>query len=77
MQLSQGRQKAMRLFRMIGGITILTGSAWMGPALSSLLGVSEVFGYVGISSILAFIGGMVFYSGLPFVGKSSVKVKGV
>lgn len=62
---------------MISGITILTASAWMGPAIASLLDVSETFGYVGISSILAFLGGMMFYSGLPFAGKSSVRVKGV
>lgn len=67
----------MRIIRMLSGITILTASAWLGPAISSVLGVSEVFGFVGISSILAFIGGIVFCTGLPFVGKKSVSIKGV
>ena len=50
----------MRIIRMISGITILTASAWMGPALSEWLGVDAVFGYIGVSSVLAFIGGMIF-----------------
>lgn len=59
----------MKLLRMISGITLLTGSAWLGPALSKVFGVSEVFGYVGFASIVAFLGGMLFYSGLPTVGR--------
>ena len=62
--------EAMRLVRMISGITILTASAWMGPALANLLGVSEVFGYVSVSSLLAFLGGCVFWSGLTERGIS-------
>ena len=54
----------MRLIRMISGITILTASAWMGPALANVFGVSEVFGYVSVSSLLAFLGGYVFCKGL-------------
>lgn len=54
----------MRIVRMISGITMLTASAWMGPALSNILDVSEVFGYVSVGSLLAFIGGIIFYSGL-------------
>lgn len=49
---------------MISGITILTASAWIGPAVSNVLGTSEVFGFIGISSLVAFFGGMMFYSGL-------------
>ena len=56
--------ETMRIVRMISGITILMASAWMGPALSNLLGVSEVFGYVTVSSILAFLGGCIFWSGV-------------
>lgn len=55
--------ETVRLVRMISGITILTASAWMGPALANLLGVSEVFGYVSVSSLLAFLGGCIFWSG--------------
>ena len=64
--------EAMRLIRMISGITVLTASAWMGPALASLLGVSEVFGYVSVSSLLAFLGGCIFWSGLTEKGISEV-----
>lgn len=58
----------MRIARMISGISLLTASAWIGPAISSALGWSEVFGYVSISSLVAFIGGIVFCSGLPSPG---------
>ena len=54
----------MRFIRMISGITILTASAWMGPALSDWLGVDAVFGYVSVSAVLAFFGGCIFMSGL-------------
>jgi len=54
----------MRLIRMISGITILSASTWMGPAVSEFLGVSEVFGFVGFGAIFAFFGGVLFCSGL-------------
>ena len=60
--------ETVRIVRMISGITILTASAWMGPALSNLLGVSEVFGYVTVSALLAFFGGCIFWSGLTQKG---------
>lgn len=66
----------MRLIRMISGISLLTASAWIGPAVAGALGYSEVFGYISISSLVAFLGGMLFYSGLPVVGSSSFKFKG-
>ena len=49
---------------MISGITLLTASAWIGPAVSNVIGTSEVFGFIGISSLVAFLGGAMFYSGL-------------
>lgn len=58
----------MRIFRLISGITLLTGSAWIGPALSGVLGISETLA----SAAVSFLGGMLFYSGLPFVGKKTV-----
>lgn len=66
----------MRIIRMISGISLLTASAWIGPAVSSALGWSEVFGYISISSIIAFLGGALFYSGLPVVGARSIRFKG-
>ena len=54
----------MKLIRMISGITVLSASAWMGPAISEFLGVSEVFGFVGFGAIVAVFGGILFYSGL-------------
>ena len=74
MLLQEGEE--MRLVRMISGISILTASAWIGPAVAQWLGYSEVFGFISISSIIAFFGGMLFYSGLPVVGLSSFKFKG-
>lgn len=54
----------MRIIRMISGITLLSASAWMGPALSNWFDVSEVFGFVGFGSLVAFLGGCLFFSGL-------------
>ena len=62
----------MRVFRMISGITLLSGSGWLGPVLADLLGV--VGHDIYVSCIVAFIGGMIFCSGLPFVGKKTVRV---
>lgn len=54
----------MKIVYMIIGIVMLTASAWIGPALSNALGVSEVFGYISISSTMAFFGGCLFMAGL-------------
>lgn len=68
----------MRLIRMISGISLLTASAWIGPAVASALGYSEVFGFVSISSLVAFCGGILFASGCPGIGKSkTIQYKGV
>ena len=68
----------LRLIRMISGISLLTASAWIGPAVANALGYSEVFGFVSISSLVAFLGGILFASGCPLVGNSkSIKFKGV
>jgi len=59
----------MKISRMVSGIGLLTASAWLGPALSNLLGVSEVFGYVSVSALMAFCGGILFTLGLYGKGK--------
>ena len=56
----------MRIFRLISGITLLSGSGWLGPVIAGLLDASSYEVYA--SAVVAFIGGMLFYSGLPFAG---------
>lgn len=62
----------MRIFRMISGITLLSGSGWLGPFLAEVFEVSGADVYA--SAIVAFVGGMLFYSGLPFKGTKTVRV---
>lgn len=62
----------MRLFRVISGVTLVSGSGWLGPFVTKLL---EVEGFdVYATAIIACVGGMMIYSGLPFIGKKTVKV---
>lgn len=62
----------MRVFRLISGITLLSGSGWLGPVIAGVLDASSYEVYA--SALVAFLGGMLFYSGLPFAGKKTVKV---
>lgn len=62
----------MRIFRIISGITLISGSGWIGPFVCKFL---EVEGFDAYSvAIVVALGGMLIYSGLPFVGKKTVKI---
>lgn len=54
----------MKPFRMMAGISIFGASAWLTPMVSEMLGTSEVFGFVTVGGLLAFLAGAVFYSGV-------------
>ena len=70
-QASQGVE-GMRIFRVISGITLISGSGWIGPFAAKVL---EVEGFDAYSvAIVAAIGGILVYSGCPFIGKKTVKV---
>lgn len=62
----------MRIFRIISGITLISGSGWIGPFVAEVLEVEGFDAYT--VAIVAGVGGMLIYSGLPFVGKKTVRV---
>lgn len=62
----------MRIFRIISGVTLISGSGWLGPFLADLLEVPGIDSFA--VALVAALGGAMIYSGLPFVGKKTVKV---
>lgn len=62
----------MRVFRIISGVTLISGSGWLGPWLADLFGASTLETYS--VALVGALGGTLIYSGLPFAGKKTVKV---
>ena len=54
----------MNIIRMIAGIGLFLASSWISPYLSEVLGIPETLSFLTIGGILAFMGGIVFYSGV-------------
>lgn len=54
----------MRPARILAGISLFGASAWLTPLVSDYLGTSEIFGFVTVGGILAFVAGVLFYSGV-------------
>lgn len=54
----------MKLGRILAGLSLFCSSCWLGPAVASAFGFSELFGFVTAGSILAFLGGALFWSGV-------------
>ena len=56
----------MKITRIRWGIALLLGSGVLSWAVSKLTGIDAI-GTVAVSSVIAFIGGAVFMSGVPRV----------
>lgn len=54
----------MNFIRMILGVGLFLASSWLSPYLSDVLGIPETLSFLTIGGILAFFGGMLFYSGV-------------
>ena len=54
----------MNVPRIIVGLLLFVGSAWLFPLVSGALGVEETLAFSTLGSILAFAGGMILYSGV-------------
>lgn len=54
----------MKFLRIFGGISMFCSSAWLGPMVSEIFGVSQIFGFVTVGGLMAFTGGAVFHSGV-------------
>lgn len=54
----------MSVPRIVAGLLLFVGSAWLAPLVSGVLGVEEALAFSTFGSVLAFAGGMVLYSGV-------------
>jgi hypothetical protein len=46
------------------GVGLFLASSWLSPYLSDMLGIPESLSFLTVGGILAFAGGIVFYSGV-------------
>jgi len=54
----------MNFIRLIAGAGLFLASSWVSPYLSEVMGIPESLSFLTIGGILAFMGGIVFYSGV-------------
>ena len=54
----------MNVIRMAIGAGLFLASSWLSPYLSEVLGIPESISFLTVGGILAFAGGIVFYSGV-------------
>lgn len=54
----------MNFIRMAIGAGLFLASSWLSPFLSDVLGIPETISFLTVGGILAFMGGIVFYSGV-------------
>ena len=54
----------MKVIRMAIGVGLFLASSWISPYISDVLGIDEGISFLTVGGILAFLGGMVFYSGV-------------
>ena len=54
----------MNILRMAIGAGMFLASAWISPYISDVLGIDQGISFLTVGGILAFFGGMVFYSGV-------------
>ena len=54
----------MNVIRVIVGAGLFLASSWLSPYLGDVLGVPESLSFPVVGGLLAFAGGIVFYSGV-------------
>ena len=54
----------MNVPRIVVGLLLFVGSAWIVPLISTMLNVGEALVFSTIGSVMAFAGGMILYSGV-------------
>ena len=54
----------MRVIRMAIGVGLFLASSWISPYVSDVLGIDEGISFLTVGGVLAFMGGIVFYSGV-------------
>lgn len=54
----------MNIARIVAGAGLFLLSSWLSPYISDVLGMDGGISFLTVGGILAFLGGMVFYSGV-------------
>ncbi len=54
----------MNVLRMASGIALFLASSWISPYIAEVLGVPESISFLAVGGVMAFMGGIVFYSGV-------------
>ena len=54
----------MNVLRMAAGIALFLVSSWISPYIGEVLGIPETISFLVVGGIMAFMGGMIFYSGV-------------
>ncbi len=54
----------MNVIRMFLGILLFLLSSWISPFISDVLGLDHGISFLAVGGVLAFLGGMLFYSGV-------------
>ena len=54
----------MNIIRMAIGVGLFLASSWLSPYISDVLGIDEGISFLTVGGVLAFFGGIVFYSGV-------------
>ncbi len=54
----------MNVPRIIVGLLLFVGSAWLVPMISGMLDMDEALVFSTVGSVMAFAGGMILYSGV-------------
>jgi len=54
----------MNVLRMAVGVALFLVSSWISPYIGEVLGIPESIAFLTVGGMLAFMGGMIFYSGV-------------
>ena len=54
----------MNVIRMVAGIALFLASSWISPYITDVLGIPESITFLTVGGVLAFMGGIIFYSGV-------------
>jgi|GEM_PF-704397 len=54
----------MRIIRIVLGTGMFLASSWLSSYICDVLGIDEGLSFLTVGGVLAFFGGMLFYSGI-------------
>ena len=54
----------MKILRMMAGISLFCSTVWLSPMVSEIFHLSQIFGFVTVGGLTAFVAGAIFWSGV-------------